>query len=349
MPAKEPYTPKCESKYYAKILARQFPPWVGPDSPKTLETKKNFSATATYDAPYKAKCSIVVLINLRSIQLDSEPISKILLICSQLMTTLPLPEVLTTEENAKGGIAVVTLPGFGPENAPTRRGFFFDNSVDRGRVLEQFIGWFTLWGIPVKRLRGTETAFERSFFTLEWPKEQIQNAHGPQTVKVIAGHIDEFVKVMQERQPRLVIFLSCYLWQAVNLSEIRPLLEPVFGQALDTGRRITDKRLSAFIQHWQNCTMLALPQPSKNTTETIVRSFSSQVQVALNDIRLLPQTTFDPLLETAGRYLIVDAEQSIRCIAVHLHVDQARAQKLFQALEGKMYVKEINGKLKIKL
>lgn len=265
------------------------------------------------------------------------------------MTTLPLPEVLSTEENAKGGIAVVTLPGFGPENAPTRRGFFFDNSVDRGRVLEQFIEWFDLWGIPVKRLRGTDTAFERSFFTMEWPKEEIQNAHGPQTIKVIAGHIDEFVKVMQERQPRLVIFLSCYLWQAVNLEEIRPLLEPIFGQPLDAGRRITDKRLGAFLQRWQNCSMLALPQPSKNTTETIVRSFSGGVQIALGSAKLLPQTTVDPLLETALNCLILDAEQSIRSIAVHLHVDQARAQKLFEALEGKIYVKEKNGKLKIKI
>ncbi|MDO4937469.1 MAG: hypothetical protein Q4E62_06095 [Sutterellaceae bacterium] len=264
------------------------------------------------------------------------------------MPTLPIPEVLNTEENATGGIAVVTLPGFGPELAPKRRGVFFDNSVDRGRVLEQFIGWFDLWGIPVKRLRGTEGAFEKRFFTLEWPKSEIRNAHGPQTVKVIASHIDEFVQVMQARLPRLVIFLSCYPWQAVNLDEIKPLLEPVFGQPLDDGRRITDKRLGAFVQHWQKCTVLALPQPSKNTTETIVRSFAGGVQSALQRSQSLPQQTVDPLLEAAGDCLILDEEQSIRWIAVQLHVDPARAQKLFKALENKAYVREKNGKLRFK-
>ena len=273
---------------------------------------------------------------------------KLLFTANKPMSLLTLPEVLSTEENAVGGIAVVTLPGFGPELAPKRRGVFFDNSVDRGRVLEQFIGWFDLWGIPVKRLRGTEGAFEKRFFTLEWPKNEIQNAHGPQTVKVIASHIDEFLQVMQARQPRLVIFLSCYPWQAINLEEIKPLLEPIFGLPLDEGRRITDKRLGAFLQHWQKCTVLALPQPSKNTTETIVRSFAGGVQSALQRSQSLPQQTVDPLLEAAGDCLVLDEEQSIRWIAVQLHVDHVRAQKLFKALENKAYVREKNGKLRVK-
>lgn len=264
------------------------------------------------------------------------------------MPVVNIPEVLATEENSEGGILVVTLPGFGPEKLPTRRGTFFDNSVDRGRVLEDFIGWFAMWGIPVKRVRGTEGAFERSFFTLEWPREEIQNAHGPQTVKVIASHIDEFLKVVENCKPRLIIFLSCYLWQAVNLDEIKTLLEPALGKPLDEGRRITDKRLGAYLQRWQKCAMLALPQPSKNTTEAIVRSLAGGVQAALETVRLLPTTVDDPLLEAAEEHLILDAEQSIRSIAVELHVDHARAQKIFEALKDKCYVKMKNGRLKVK-
>lgn len=263
------------------------------------------------------------------------------------MCAVPLPEVITTEENSLGGIALVTLPGFGPDTQPVRRGNFFDNSIDRGVVVNRFIHWFDVWGLPTQRVRGTETAFERSFFTLEWPKEEIQNAHGPQTVKVMMQHIDEFIDVMQVRRPRLVIFLSCYLWQAINHPDVQARIDPIFGAALDQGRRITDKRLAAWLQRREKCIFLALPQPSKNTTPEIVRSFSAGVQQALESVRKLPQSSRDPLLESAAEHLIIDVEMTVRQISAHLHVDAVRARKLLDALEGKSYSTDKHGRRKV--
>lgn len=242
---------------------------------------------------------------------------------------------------------MVTLPGLGPGQAPgSRRGHFFDKSIDRGPVLERFIGWFALCGIPVRRVRGTEGPFERSFFTFEWPEHPIANAHGPQTVKVIASDLARFVGMVEARRPRLIIFLSCYLWQAANLDESRAALAPALGRPLEPGRRITAERLAAWLQRWQGCTMLALPQPSKNTTDRIVASFSGGFQEALEAARVqMPSATADPMLAAARDWLVIDREQSIRQIAVNLHLDRPRAQKIFEALAGDCYESDKAGNL----
>ena len=171
---------------------------------------------------------------------------------------------------------MVTQPGYGPESySSARRAFLFDKSVDRGPVLNRFADWFSLWGIDIKRVRGTEGAFERSFFTLEWP---------PQPV---SGHESIFAlrDVLLERRPRLVIFLSCYLWQAVNTPNAQSALNEACGEPLDQGRRITGERLAAYAQKWTKVRMLALPQPSKNTTEKCVLAMAQGVRQTLERLQ----------------------------------------------------------------
>lgn len=263
------------------------------------------------------------------------------------MTNAAHSEVLPTPENSSGGVAIVTFGGLGPEVKPARRGFFFDNSIDRGTVLNRFCTWFDAWGIPVQRLRGSDGAFERSFFTFEWPADPITNAHGPQMVGKIAEQIDALKTMLEERRPRLVIFLSCYLWQAANTEASRAALLPVIGAPLEDGRRITTARLAAYLQPWQGTTMLALPQPSKNTTPAFVATLAAGVQEAFERAECLPESSVDPLLKSASAFLIVDRLESIRSLRAHLHVSEARAQALFDALEGRAWQRAADGRLRV--
>ena len=261
---------------------------------------------------------------------------------------LDLPEVLLTDENSSGGILVATLPGYGPSVAPTRKAFFSDTSVDRGPVMNRFIEWFDLWGMPLAHSRGKDGPFERSFFTQQWPLSPIPKAHGPQMVPKIAERIEELTATLAQRQPRLVIFLSCYLWQAINLPEAIAVLEPYFGKPLETGRRITSARLAAYRQRWEKTLVVALPMPSKNTGETYVRSLASDMQQALASTRELPRETEDPLLETAREWLILDKEASVRSFLVNLHVNEARAEALFAAMVNKVWEPDVAGRPKLK-
>ncbi len=256
----------------------------------------------------------------------------------------PLPEVLDTPENASGGILVVAMPGLGPETAPLRRGNFFDNSIDRGEVIERFIGWFSLWGVDLERVRGREGPFERQFFTCEWPQTP-PAGHGPQMVPNIAKEVGALAQVLQKRRPRLVIFLSRYLWLAANTPEARAVLDPVIGAPVDEGRRISSARLNAHVQRWEKCLVLSLPQPSKNTTTAFVLSVAAGVRRALAACGSLPAArAADPLLPQAGGCLVIDKEKSIRSIAARLHVERERAAALFDSLENKAWIRN-NGVL----
>lgn len=117
-------------------------------------------------------------------------------------------DVLVTEENRTGGILVVTGAETVPANPVTRLAFFSDAACDRGPVIRRFVEWFNLWGMPLIETRGKEGAFERAFTMTVWPAVK-PKGHGPQTVPETAREIAALTEVLNERKPRLIIFLSC--------------------------------------------------------------------------------------------------------------------------------------------
>ncbi len=247
---------------------------------------------------------------------------------------LSVPAPLDTPNNLKGGVLVVLPAGYGPAAAPVERSFFSDSAVDRGKVLGRFISWFALWGIPLGTTRMSASDFERSFFCCEWPSEKIEGAAGPQLVPRYAARAQELARIIALRSPRLVIFLSCYLWQAINTPEGRQLLQDALGSPLEPGRRISTTRLAAYAQRWQKAHTLALPLPGTNTTDAFVRDVAGAVQRTFRASGLLPGNAADPLLEAARGCLVIDQAASIRKIRTELHVSQERARDLVRELTG---------------
>ena len=252
-------------------------------------------------------------------------------------------DILETPENRSGGLLVVTMPHTVPESTASRRAFLSDRSVDRGPVLERFCEWFSLWGMPLQRTRGKESAFERAFALALWPAREPADAHGPQFVKAVAPQVPELLKILEARRPRLVIFLSAYLWQAVTAPDTEALTAAVCGKALDTGRRLSDTRLAAWVQKREKCVFLALPQPSKNTTDTVVRSWAAAIQRIFNAVKAVPDTAEDPLLTAAAQSLVLDPVLSVRRIQSMLHVPPERAAALFDALKESVWSPDAAG------
>ncbi len=253
-----------------------------------------------------------------------------------------IPEILTTKENKENGILVVLMPGFAERLAPGPRSFLSDRTLLLGKTLSLFCDWFTLWGMPLARTSGTEGAFERSFSVAVWPEKLPEKAHGPQLVPRIAESAFDLNAILAKRKPRLVIFLSCYLWEAMNVAKEAFALTA--GAPKDKGRRLTDKRLGAYSQCWENLTTVALPIPGKNTTKDFVLSLAPAMQSVLRDTGLLPTAIQDPLLVKASQSLVFDREASIQSIRSRLHVDRERATSLFEALKGRSYETDESGR-----
>lgn len=246
-----------------------------------------------------------------------------------------LTDILTTKENKSGGILITIAPDFVQAVQADRRSFFSDKTLSHGTALDLFCSWFEFWGIPLVRRAGTETAFERSFCVATWPEVMPENSHGPQLIPKIAEHASELNAVFAERKPKLVIFLSCYLWQAMNVA--KGVFSQTAGIPLEAGRRLTDKRLAAYAQRWSTLMTVALPLPGKNTTKEYVCSLAGGMQSVFRETALLPKSSSDPLLVAAAKMLVFDRTTSIDSIRVHLHVDKKRAESLFDALENRVY------------
>jgi hypothetical protein len=137
-----------------------------------------------------------------------------------------------------------------------------------------------------------------------------------------------------------VIFLSCYLWQAVNQPSSLAALSDACGSPLDHGRRITTERLAAYVQKWSKLQMLALPQPSKNTTEKCVRAMAQGVRQALEACASQPESVQDPLMQSALDFLYLDRDKTIRLMAAGLHIQKERAAAIFEALENRVWIQD---------
>lgn len=256
-------------------------------------------------------------------------------------------DVLVTEENRTGGILVVTGAETVPANPVTRLAFFSDAACDRGPVIRRFVEWFNLWGMPLIETRGKEGAFERAFTMTVWPAVK-PKGHGPQTVPETAREIAALTEVLNERKPRLIIFLSCYLWQAVNTEAALPLVEKSLGRRLDAGRRISSTRLAAYEQHFERARILALPLPSKNTTDAFVTALAQPVQRFFKAAGLASVMKTDADAERAAEFLVLDREASIQCIRTGLHISVEKAAALFESLAGNVWEKDAAGRLLLK-
>jgi hypothetical protein len=264
------------------------------------------------------------------------------------MTTFPVPTTLPTEENKEGGVMIVLASGYGPQQSAARRSFFSDTGVDKGAVLNRFVTWFDQWSLPLAKRRGADTSFDRRFFCIEWPESDIGPAHGPQQVARFADRIDELVRVVEERRPKIVVFLSCYLWQAVNLPDSMQALKKAWGAPKSAGRRLSSHRLGAFHQSWDKVEIIALPMPSKNTTDAFVLSLAQPVHAIFDKVGFLPDGSSDPLILQAARCLVLDKDASIQRIRTQLHITPERARALFNGLQGVVYEQEATGQLTLK-
>jgi hypothetical protein len=177
--------------------------------------------------------------------------------------------------------------------------------------------------------------FERSFFCCEWPSSPVSGVRGPQLVQKYSVKCAELAAAIRSREPRLVIFLSCYLWQAANTSEGRLLLKDALGAPQEPGRRISPVRLGAYAQRWEKAMVLALPLPGPNTTHQFVQSVGNAVQGAFRQAAVLPEASSDPLIEQASGCLVIDEKASIRRIRTELHVTEERARSLLERLRGR--------------
>ncbi len=193
------------------------------------------------------------------------------------------PGTADTPENTDGGILIVMPPGWGPEKhegekEPKARGLIVSAQIDRGPVIPECLRWLERSGLDVR-----ETA--KAFSVLVWPSEPIRNAHGPQTVPKLVENRAMFIDECRRRRPRILIFLSCYLYDAFRDAGMADDVREVFGHELEKSHRLTSTRLRAEAMRVEKAIVLGLPLPSRNTTPAFVDALVKGLSPIVNGLR----------------------------------------------------------------
>lgn len=178
------------------------------------------------------------------------------------------PGTADTPDNADGGVLIVLPPGWGPEKRPGEeepkaRGLITSAQIDRGPLVPICLHWLERAGLPVRRN-------VRSFSVAVWPKMPLENVRGPQMVPKLVAAGEDVLAECRRRHPRLVIFLSCYLFDAFRDTALADEVSDIFGAELEKTRRLTRRRLRAEVVRYERALVLGLPLPSQNTTSVIV-------------------------------------------------------------------------------
>lgn len=182
-----------------------------------------------------------------------------------------------TPENARGGFLVVLLPGFGPEVEEgansAARGLITAARIDRGPAVRRVLGWLAAAGFPVE-------VEARRFALTVWPADGWKRpVRGPEQVTALVRDADDFLRVLSDRRPALLVLVSCYLFDALRDPALAARVEAVLGRTVEHARRLTSTRLRVEGERRERALVLALPVPGPNTTPEFERELTEALRL----------------------------------------------------------------------
>ena len=233
----------------------------------------------------------------------------------------------------QGGLLIITLPEQGAVGMLSSH--YFDPRARQGKIRDALVWWFTLWGIPLSNSTANPTWLEAHTAEVVWCDTAPTHLHGPQTVKYYAETGDRVVEAIRAAEPKIILVLSAYLYEAMASDTLAPRITDVIGKAKGAPRRITTMRLKAMEQIFEHARMLILPTPSKNTTDSYIQSLTAAVRENFEAAGFDLNDTGDALLTAARDLLVFDETRTLLTIQNRLRIDEQRARKLIDALEEK--------------
>ncbi len=236
----------------------------------------------------------------------------------------------------KGGLLVVTLPEQGALGfTHTDRAHYFARTVKAGKVRDALLHWFSLWGIGLTHSPTKPNALERSTFEVVWCDAMPEKLHGPQTVPFYADGADRVLEAIALYEPKVILVLSAYLYEALASAGVAPRVTHLIGRAKGQARRITQARLKALHQSFERSEVLVLPTPSKNTTDAYVLTLSGSVREVFERAGFNLSEGEEALIHPAQELLVLDENSTLTRWMNHFRIDQERAMKLMDTLEEK--------------
>ena len=159
---------------------------------------------------------------------------------------------MSESQNYKGGLLIVTLPGQGAVGYEFNdRAHYFAPTLKQGKIRDAIAHWFSLWGIGLSNSVNHPTRLECLTHELVWCEGSPEGLHGPQTIRYYAKQGDRFLAALDRYEPKVILVLSAYLYEAMASDELASAVTERIGRARMQPRRITQARLKALHQKFE--------------------------------------------------------------------------------------------------
>jgi hypothetical protein len=165
--------------------------------------------------------------------------------------------------------------------------FFSDARFNNFPYRNRLVKWFELLGHPLEVSEDRAGAFERSVVQTNWLRNQSPNMAGKSVFSECVREWGNFEFHASTLKPRLVMFMSLTLLEALNASECLEGARKMFGTGsppviLKRDVRVGGSALKAFrvgFQQFERVQVVALPHPtgSKGLSDDYIRAFRDVV------------------------------------------------------------------------
>ncbi len=165
--------------------------------------------------------------------------------------------------------------------------FFSDSTVNRTDFAHEIRKWLNLWDIDLAQEPGEEGPLEKSFFQTNWDNSQTRSTDSD--FKINTSYLVEnsagFLSLLEERKPRLVIFVGVLLIEALNDIRIRERVESILGERPGNALSITGdappgkRKFKIMLQKFPKAQIISLPHPqARGLRDEYMKSFRDVVK-----------------------------------------------------------------------
>lgn len=148
-----------------------------------------------------------------------------------------------------------------PEKIPS---FFSDGAENNTDFRNGVLTWFDLWGVSLSRNEAAPGSMERSILQTNWLPTQSNRAGKQYETKFLVENSGHFLRACTEFQPRLIFLFGKLLIEAFNSSDMRVMVEGIFGERCGAARFVqksvnaSTKRTFVFQKH-RDVTVVCMP------------------------------------------------------------------------------------------
>ncbi|MCS4533115.1 hypothetical protein [Neisseria montereyensis] len=125
--------------------------------------------------------------------------------------------------------------------------------------------WFKHWGHPLDNENSPlEQDFQKSILQTNWLDEQNNNMDGRHTKQELIDNQEDFLDLIRQYEPLLIIFVGSKLIQVLNNKAVLPQFEALMGarQSAYTEKSFGYRKPKFRFQSFQKCQVVCCPHPA---------------------------------------------------------------------------------------